>query len=146
MWFTLVLKTDVSLWHHSLVAGEVDSMEIPTPWLATIYFRIIFRRLRSMQSPLVSTRVAQLFSFCFMPEHFVACYFSYSSEQISIFSKPPKCIMQSPMLCFNKKHTFNYIWSCFCSCFRDYWCMTIIHYITMRPDEAVLKLSLSLVV
>ncbi len=29
-----------------------------------------------------------------------------------IWSTPPKCTMQSPMLCFSKKHTFNLLWCC----------------------------------
>ncbi len=27
---------------------------------------------------------------------------------VSIYSNPSKCTMQSPMLCFSKKHTFNF--------------------------------------
>ncbi len=69
-------------------------MAFDTPYKVT---RLFIRRLRSSQSPLVITQKTQIFSwFC--------CLFCFLSEMCS---HPFKCTMQSPILCFSKKHTFN---------------------------------------
>ncbi len=57
------------------------------------------------QSPNLMKKMMTLLTVAYQNHMAIEC----RPEPVSIWSNPSNCTMQSPMLCFSKKHTFNFL-------------------------------------